>query len=80
MSQEYVFESPDGGHTVYRRHIGKLDRELVSRDEFAQDKIDIIREDKLWGNIRRAAKTDPALKEMLDQVRVYYQLKHNEKD
>ena len=80
MSGEYVFESPDGGHTVYRRHIGKLDRELVSRDEFAQDKIDIIREDKLWGGIRRAAKTDPALKEMLDQVKVYYELKHNAKD
>jgi hypothetical protein len=79
MSGEYVFESPDGGHTVYRRHIGKLDRELVSRDEFAQDKIDIIREDKLWGGIRRAAKTDPALKEMLDQVKVYYELKHNAK-
>lgn len=79
MSGEYVFESPDGGHTVYRRHIGKLDRELVSRDEFAQDKIDTIRDDKLWGSIRRAAQTDPALKEMLDQVKVYYELKHNAK-
>jgi hypothetical protein len=77
MSGEYVFESPDGGHTVYRRHIGKLDRELVSRDNFAQNKIDTLREDKLWGNIRRAAKTDPALKEMLDQVKVYYELKHD---
>ncbi len=37
----------------------------------------MIREDKLWGNIRRAAKSDPALKEMLDQVKVYYELKHN---
>ena len=77
MSGEYVFESPDGGHTVYRRHIGKLDRELVSRDNFAQNKIDTLREDKLWGNIRRAAKADPALNEMLDQVKVYYELKHD---
>ena len=77
MSQEYVFESPDGGHTVYRRHPGKLDREMVTIDSYAQDKIDTLKEDKLWGNIRRASKTDPALKEMLDQVRVYYELKHN---
>jgi len=77
MSQEYVFESPDGGHTVYRRHPGKLDRELHSMDSHAQDKLDTLKEDKLWGGIRRAAKTDPALKEMLDQVRVYYELKHN---
>jgi len=79
MSGEYVFESPDGGHTVYRRHVGKQDRELVSQDQFTQDKLATIKEDKLWGNIRRAAKIDPALKEMLDQVRVYYELKH-EKD
>ena len=79
MSGEYVFESPDGGHTVYRRHVGKQDRELVSVDRFAQDKIDTLKEDKLWGNIRRASQTDPALKEMLDQVKVYYELKHNEK-
>ena len=77
MSQEYIFESPDGGHTVYRRHPGKLDREMVTIDSYAQDKIESLREDKLWGNIRRAAKSDPALKEMLDQVKVYYELKHN---
>jgi hypothetical protein len=77
MSQEYVFESPDGGHTVYRRHVGKQDRELVSVSPEKQSTIEMIREDKLWGNIRRASKTDPALKEMLDQIRVYYELKHN---
>ena len=77
MSQEYVFESPDGGHTVYRRHVGKQDRELVSVSPEKQSTIEMIKEDKLWGNIRRAAKTDPALKEMLDQVKVYYELKHN---
>jgi hypothetical protein len=77
MSQEYIFESPDGGHTVYRRHPGKLDREIVTIDSYAQDKIESLKEDKLWGNIRRTAKSDPALKEMLDQVKVYYELKHN---
>jgi predicted dithiol-disulfide oxidoreductase (DUF899 family) len=77
MSQEYVFESPDGGHTVYRRHVGKQDRELVSVSREKQSTIDAIKEDKLWGNIRRASKTDPALKEMLDQVQVYYELKHD---
>ena len=79
MSGEYVFESPDGGHTVYRRHVGKQDRELVSVDKETQDKLATLKEDKLWGGIRRAAETDPALKEMLDQVKVYYELKHNAK-
>jgi hypothetical protein len=79
MSGEYVFESPDGGHTVYRRHVGKQDRELVSVSKETQDKLDSLKEDKLWGNIRRASAVDPALKEMLDQVKVYYELKHSEK-
>jgi hypothetical protein len=77
MSQEYIFESPDGGHTVYRRHPGKLDREMITIDSYAQDKLDTLKQDKIWGNIRRAARSDPALKEMLDQVKVYYELKHN---
>lgn len=74
--ETYVYESPDGGHTVYRRHPGKLDRELVSIDKETQDKIELIKEDKIWGEIRRKAKTDPAIKEMLDQLRIYYDLKY----
>lgn len=76
MSGEYVYESPDGGHTVYRRHVGKQDRELVSVDKETQDKLDNIKEDKLWGNIRRKSAQDPALKEMLDAVQIYYNLKY----
>lgn len=74
--QQYVYESPDGGHTVYRRHPGKLDRELYSVSQEKQDQIDLIREDKLWGEIRRKAKQDPALQQMLDQMRIYYNLKY----
>lgn len=77
MNQEYVFESPDGGHTVYRRHPGKLDRELHSMDSHAQDKLDTQKQEKIWANIHKTAKQDHVLKEMLDQVMVYYQLKHH---
>lgn len=76
MSGEYVFESPDGGHTVYRRHVGKQDRELVSISQEAQDKLESIKEDKFWGELRRKSQTDPAIKEMLDQLRIYYNLKY----
>lgn len=79
MSGEYVFESPDGGHTVYRRHVGKLDRELVSIDQETQDRLAQLKQDKIWGEIRRAADADPVLKEMLEQAQIYYELKHNSK-
>lgn len=74
--QRYVYESPDGGHTVYRRHPGKLDRELYSVSQEKQEQIDLLKEDKLWGEIRRQAKQDPALQQMLDQMRIYYNLKY----
>ena len=76
VKQEYIYESPDGGHTVYRRHPGKLDRELVSIDQDTQDRLSSLKEDKMWGEIRKHAKQDPALQEMLDQLRIYYNLKY----
>lgn len=33
-----------------------------------------IMESKLWGNIHRAAKTNPALQEALDRVKITYYL------
>lgn len=29
----WIFESPDGGKTLYRRHIGSNNRELVSQQD-----------------------------------------------
>ena len=80
VKQEYIYESPDGGHTVYRRHPGTLDRELVSVDKETQDKLSQIKQDRLWSNIRKCAEADPALQEMLDAIRIYYELKYNDKD
>jgi hypothetical protein len=38
-----------------------------------------IKESQLWGNIHRASKTNPALQEALDRVKVtYYLTKHYE--
>jgi hypothetical protein len=36
--------------------------------------IDRVREDKLWGEIRQAAKTDLVLQEALERVIILYQL------
>jgi hypothetical protein len=70
----YVYESPDNGETVYRREIGQTKRELHSASERRKNLIDEIRENQLWGNIHRAALTNPALQEALDRVKVIYYL------
>jgi hypothetical protein len=75
--ETYVYESPDGGDTVYRRKTGSVSRELHSTSEKKKDLIEELREQSLWGQIYRAAKTDPALQEMLDRIVVYHQLKNS---
>jgi len=79
QEQKYVYESPDGGHTVYRRRIGEAhsQRQLHSVSPEKQSLHQDLLESKLWGNIRRHAQQDPALKEMLDQVEVYYRMKYD---
>ncbi len=73
---KYIYESPDGGHTVYRREMGKIERTLYSRDEETQNKLDLLKEDKLWSAIRTAAKKDPILQEMLEKIKTYHLLKN----
>jgi hypothetical protein len=72
----YIYESPDGGETVYQRESGNITRELYSQSPKTVDRHAQLMEDKLWGAIRRSSKTDPALKEMLDQIKMYYTLKN----
>ena len=69
-----IFESPDKGETVYKREIGSLNRELVSISEKQQSMREQILEDKLWGEIRRKAKTNVALNDILNQAIMVYNL------
>lgn len=74
-----VYESPDGGKTVYARRSGTVERTLHWQDSELRDTLDSIKEDKLWGEIRRAAKKNSALQELLDQVKVLYLLQNENK-
>ena len=73
----YIYESPDGGDTVYAREFGKTERVMIGQNTRAKSLVDKIQEDKLWGEIRRMAETDPAMSDLLDRARIYYQLKKN---
>ena len=69
-----IYESPDKGETVYKREIGSLDRELVSISEKQQSIHEQLLEAKLWGEIRRKAKTNVALNDILNQAIMVYNL------
>jgi hypothetical protein len=74
-----IFESPDKGETVYKREIGSLDRELVSISEKKKSMYEQLKEDQLWGEIRRKAKTNVALNDILNQAIMVYNLIKDEK-
>ena len=73
-----IYESPDGGGTVYGRYAGTNDRWIVGYSHEHENKLEQIKEDKLWGEIRRAAKNDPRLQTELDRVKLIYQLSKND--
>ena len=69
-----IFESPDKGETVYVKEQGVTQRFLYSESKKKKSLHEEIKESQLWGNIHRAAKTNPALQEALDRVKVTYYL------
>ena len=75
--ETYIYESPDGGDTIYRRKFGDAQRELHSISDKKRSLIDDLRKTKLWGEIHRSAEKDPVLKEMLDQIEIYHHLKNS---
>jgi len=73
----YIYERVDG--TVYAREFGKTERKEIGwnydpRTTDGRPLHDHLMEDKLWGEIRREAKNNPALQEALDRVKILYHL------
>jgi len=77
-----IYESPDGGKTVYAREFGGLTKHLVgyqydmnnshvnTKSPGQKDLEDHI----LWNDIRQSAKTNPALQRAMERVILIYRL------
>jgi hypothetical protein len=72
--QKYIYESSDKGGTIYRRKFGKIDRELYRVSDEVSEQLAEICEDKLWGEIRRAAKSNEVLQDILERAILVYHL------
>jgi hypothetical protein len=71
----YIYERV--GDTVFRRESGAVDREVVGYDHRTSDGRplhDHIKEDQLWGEIRRAAQTNITLQDALERAIIIYKL------
>ena len=75
----YIYERDDG--TVYAREAGahpstrtEIGYDYDARTEDGRPLREHIMDAKLWGEIRRAAKNNPALQKALDQCIIIYHL------
>jgi hypothetical protein len=75
----YVYERADG--VVYAREFGadpstrkEIGWDYDPRTSDGRPLRDHIMDDKLWGEIRRAAKTNITLQEALERVKIVYYL------
>lgn len=80
----YIYER--NGDEIYAREAGQTDRKLIGYQY--EGKVDPrtidgrplhehLMEDKLWGDIRREARTNEVLHEALERVKILYHLSKN---
>ena len=72
----YVYESPDGGETVYAREQGAPvnTRIMIGQSYNAKVRIEERKEEELWKEIRAEAKYNVQLQEAINRVKVLYYL------
>jgi hypothetical protein len=74
ITEVTIFETPDGGRTVYARNPGSATRELYSRDPDLTKDLEELRQQERWQFILAARETNPAINELCEQVEVLYEL------
>jgi len=69
-----IFESPDGGKTVYSRELGSTERNFEWEDPDEVRVRERLQKKKEWEDILYAAKHNPALQEAIERVIIIYHL------
>lgn len=69
-----IFESPDGGHTVYGRYPGEIEKTLISISP-EKARVESMRTRlKLWAKILDAAENNVALSDLIKKTEEVYAL------
>ena len=74
ITEVTIYESPDGGRTVYARRPGSTQRLLYSQDPGLQLELAELEREKRWVDIFGARKTNPELDQLCEQVEILYEL------
>ena len=74
ITEVTIFESPDGGRTVYARQPGQKDRNLHWQDPMLQRELAELESQKRWVDIFQARRDNLELDRLCEQVEILYEL------
>jgi len=73
IEEIWIYESPDGGKTLYRRKSGEPNRELLKEDPEKKDRQRWLE----WRDILEASKDNPALANLIEKAELIWHLTKN---
>ena len=79
ITEVTIFESPDGGRTVYARNPGDTTRRLHSQDPSLQQELKDLEKSKRWVEILQARHDNAELDKLCEQVEILYELQKTHK-
>ena len=74
ITEVTIFESPDGGRTVYARHPGSQHRSLHYQDPKLKQELDELEQKRRWAEIFESRHINPALGDLCNKIEVLYEL------
>jgi hypothetical protein len=74
ITEVTIFESPDGGRTVYARKPGTIKQELHWQDPTLQQELKELETQKRWVDIFQARGNNAELDHLCEQVEIMYEL------
>jgi hypothetical protein len=80
LTEITIFESPDGGKTVYSRTNGNTMRELHSVSSELTAEMDRVQREQQWMDMLKMSERNPALQEAIDRAIVLYELSRSDGD
>ena len=74
ITEVTIFESPDGGRTVYARNLCQKERTLHYQDSELQRELVELESQKRWVDIFQSRQNNPELDRLCEQVEILYEL------
>lgn len=80
ITEVTIYESPDGGRTVYARRPGSKTRELHMQDPELVKELAEIERQKRWQEIFEARSANTGLNDMCEKIEMFYALLNTKTD